>query len=75
MFCVCGKQVKQVLDVFKECVFVFVIIMKYLIDIEVDYGYEILEYSKEVKEIVIIYDICNGVWWWMMYCFEFGIFF
>lgn len=55
--CVCD----QVLDSFMQCMvifkFVFFIIIKYLNDIEVDYGYEVLDYSKDVREIVISYDV------------------
>lgn len=74
MLCVCGKQAKQVPDASKECAPVLVTTTKYLTDIEVDYGHEILEHSKEAKEIAIIYDIRNGARWRTTHRFESGTF-
>jgi len=47
---------------------------KHLEEIEVDYGHEILEHSKEAREIAITYDVRNGARWRTKHRFESGIF-
>ena len=46
---------------------------KHLEEIEVDYGHEILEHSKEGREIAITYDARNGARWRTKHRFESGM--
>lgn len=47
---------------------------KHLNDIEVDYGHEVLDHSKDAREIAISYDARNGARWRTTHRFESGIF-
>lgn len=72
-----GPRVQNALDASKGIAAskpVLLTTTKHLTDIEVDYGHEILEHSKETKEIAITYDIRNGARWRTTHRFESGIF-